>query len=106
MLVELLRMIDRGDINQNTAKIVLEESFNTGKRASQIVNERGLAQISDEDALLTIVKQVIADNPQAVADYRAGKKQAVGFLTGQIMRQTKGKANPSIIGQLLASQLS
>jgi aspartyl-tRNA(Asn)/glutamyl-tRNA(Gln) amidotransferase subunit B len=106
MLAEMLGMIDRGAINQNTAKGVFEEMFLTGKPTGQIVSEKGLSQISDEDSLRAMIQQVIDANPQPVADYRAGKKQAAGFLTGQIMRTTKGKANPAVVNRLLAEMLS
>ncbi len=106
MLAEMLRLVDQGTINQNTAKAVFEEMYGSGKRAPEIVAERGLSQISDQDALRSIIEQVVTANPQAVADFRAGKKQAVGFLTGQVMRATQGKANPGVVNQLLAQYLA
>ncbi len=105
-LAEMIQLIDKGTINQSTAKTVFEEMYSTGKRPADIVAERGLGQISDQQALQSIIEQVVAANPQAVADYRAGKKQAVGFLTGQVMRATKGKANPSVVNELLAKYLA
>ncbi|MCL5026066.1 MAG: Asp-tRNA(Asn)/Glu-tRNA(Gln) amidotransferase subunit GatB [Chloroflexi bacterium] len=105
-LVEMLRLIDQGAINQNTAKVAFEEMFTSGKQASEIVAERGLSQISDQEALRSVIQQVVDANPQALADYRAGKKQAIGFLTGQVMRATRGKANPGMVNQLLAEYLA
>ncbi|MCL4532058.1 MAG: Asp-tRNA(Asn)/Glu-tRNA(Gln) amidotransferase GatCAB subunit B, partial [Actinobacteria bacterium] len=80
--------------------------FTSGKQASEIVAERGLSQISDQEALRSVIQQVVDANPQALADYRAGKKQAIGFLTGQVMRATRGKANPGMVNQLLAEYLA
>ena len=75
--------------------------FETGEKAEDIVNKKGLVQISDEGAIKEIVKKVVEANPQSVADYKAGKDRAIGFLVGQIMKETKGKANPQIVNKLL-----
>ena len=104
-LVELLTMVDKGTINANTAKDVLETMFETGATARTVVEERGLGQISDQDELSRIVDGVIAANPKPVADYLAGKKAATGFLMGQVMKATRGKANPSVVRELLAERL-
>jgi aspartyl/glutamyl-tRNA(Asn/Gln) amidotransferase, B subunit len=105
-LAELLALIDKGTISGKIAKNVLEEMYSTGKDAEIIVKEKGLAQISDEGALLGIIDSVIAANPQSVEDYRAGKDRAIGFLVGQIMKATKGQANPGLVNQLLKQKLS
>lgn len=105
-LVQLLELIDKGTISGKIAKSVLEEMYTTGKDASVIVKEKGLAQISDEGALLGIIDGVIAANPQSVEDYRAGKDRAIGFLVGQIMKATKGQANPGVVNQLLKKRLA
>ncbi|HWQ42556.1 MAG TPA: Asp-tRNA(Asn)/Glu-tRNA(Gln) amidotransferase subunit GatB [Desulfosporosinus sp.] len=105
-LAELLALLDKGTISGKIAKSVLEEMYSTGKDASVIVKEKGLAQISDEGALLGIIDDVIAANPQSVEDYRAGKDRAIGFLVGQIMKATKGQANPGLVNQLLKEKLS
>jgi aspartyl-tRNA(Asn)/glutamyl-tRNA(Gln) amidotransferase subunit B len=105
-LAELLALMDKGTISGKIAKSVLEEMYNTGKDAGIIVKEKGLAQISDEGALLGIIDGVIAANPQSVEDYRAGKDRAIGFLVGQIMKATKGQANPGLVNQLLKERLS
>lgn len=105
-LAELLALIDKGTLSGKIAKSVLEEMYNTGKDPSTIVKEKGLAQISDEGALLGIIDGVIAANPQSVEDYRAGKDRAIGFLVGQIMKATKGQANPGLVNQLLKEKLS
>jgi len=105
-LAELLALMDKGTISGKIAKSVLEEMYSTGKDPSIIVKEKGLAQISDEGALLGIIDSVIAANPQSVEDYRAGKDRAIGFLVGQIMKATKGQANPGLVNQLLKEKLS
>ncbi|MGQ9674050.1 MAG: Asp-tRNA(Asn)/Glu-tRNA(Gln) amidotransferase subunit GatB [Chloroflexota bacterium] len=104
-LAEMLKLIDQGTISGRMAKDVFEEMFSSGKSAGQVVAERGLAQISDRAELEARVDQVLADNPQAVADYRAGKRQAAGFLVGQVMKATKGKANPAVVNELLQEKL-
>ena len=79
--------------------------FDTGATARSIVEERGLLQISDQDELSRIVDDVIAANPRPVADYLAGKQTAAGFLIGQIMKATRGKANPNVVRELLGRRL-
>ncbi|MFZ3101902.1 MAG: Asp-tRNA(Asn)/Glu-tRNA(Gln) amidotransferase subunit GatB [Desulfitobacteriaceae bacterium] len=105
-LAELLKLIDQGTISGKIAKSVLEEMYTTGKAASLIIQDKGLAQISDEGALSAILDQVLAANPQSVEDYRAGKERALGFLVGQIMKATKGQANPGLVNQLLKEKLA
>ncbi len=95
-----------GEINANTAKTVLEEMFNSGKKADIIISEKGLRQISDTSELEATVKEILLANPNPVADYKAGKKQAVAFLVGQIMRATKGRANAKVVNELLTRKLS
>lgn len=105
-LAELLALIDKGTLSGKIAKSVLEEMYSTGKDAMVIVKEKGLAQISDEGALLGIIDDVISANPQSVEDFRAGKDRAIGFLVGQIMKATKGQANPGLVNKLLKEKLS
>jgi len=105
-LAELLALIEKGTISGKIAKSVIEEMYNTSKDAKTIVKEKGLAQISDEGALLGIIDSVLAANPQSVEDYRAGKDRAIGFLVGQIMKATKGQANPGVVNQLLKERLT
>jgi aspartyl-tRNA(Asn)/glutamyl-tRNA(Gln) amidotransferase subunit B len=78
----------------------------TGKAPEKIVEEKGLMQISDEGALKQMVDEVIAKNPQAVEDFKAGKEKAIGALVGQVMKASKGKANPGVVNQLLRDALS
>ena len=104
-LVEMLKMMDGGTISGKIAKTVFEEMFISGKRAAQIVEEKGLLQISDEDQLAAIIDELIAAHPEVVEDYRKGKKKALGFFVGQVMKQTRGKANPQIVNKLLLARL-
>ncbi len=104
-LAELVLLIDSGEISNRTAQEVFDHMFDTGKSARKIVAEQGLTQISDESALETIVAQVIAENPAAVQDFNQGKKRAIGFLVGQVMKATRGKANPGIVNQKLQEEL-
>jgi len=105
-LATLLALNASGAINTATTKSVLEEMFNTGKDADEIVKEKGLSQISDSGELEDAVGQAIADNPQAVADYNAGKETAVKFLVGQVMRVTRGRANPQLVNDILKKKLN
>jgi aspartyl-tRNA(Asn)/glutamyl-tRNA(Gln) amidotransferase subunit B len=104
-LVELLTLVDDGTISQATAKQVLEDVAATGTSPRQIVAERGLVQINDTSEVEQLVAQALAASPQAVADYHAGKAAAMGFLTGQVMKATRGKANPAVVNQILKRQL-
>lgn len=104
-LAELINLIDKGTISNKIAKTVFEEMWSTGKDAAAIVKEKGMVQISDAGEITGIVDKVIADNPQSVADFKAGKEKAIGFLVGQIMKQTKGRANPEMVNSLLRERL-
>jgi aspartyl-tRNA(Asn)/glutamyl-tRNA(Gln) amidotransferase subunit B len=96
----------QGVINTPTAKTVFEEMYKTGKSADAIIKERGLSQISDTGELEKVVAEVIHSNTQAVADYRAGKETAVKFLVGQVMKATKGRANPQLVNEVLKRKLT
>ncbi len=100
-LAELITLIDKGTISSKIAKQVFEDMFETGENAKDIVEKKGLVQMSDEGAIKEIVQKVVDANPQSIADYKAGKDRAIGFLVGQIMKETKGKANPKIVNKLL-----
>jgi aspartyl-tRNA(Asn)/glutamyl-tRNA(Gln) amidotransferase subunit B len=104
-LAELVGLVTKGTITANTGKAVLGEMFVTGQRAPSIVTEQGLAQLSDQDALTQIVEQVIAANPKQVAKYRAGKETLLQWFVGQVMRGTRGKANPHVVRPLLEEKL-
>lgn len=104
-LTELLALIEKGTISNKIAKTVFEEMWTSRKDAEVIVKEKGLVQISDSSEIVAIVEGVIAANPQSVADYKAGKDKAIGFLVGQIMKQTKGRANPDMVNTLLRERI-
>ncbi len=104
-LGKLLELIGKGEISGKIAKSVFEEMFNTGEDPALIVEKKGLTQISDADTLHQIVSKVLAENPQSVEDYHGGKKKALGFLVGQIMKETKGQANPQLVNDLLQEKL-
>jgi aspartyl-tRNA(Asn)/glutamyl-tRNA(Gln) amidotransferase subunit B len=105
MLSELIKS-SHGAINAATAKTVLEEMFQSGKSADKIIGERGLSQISDTAELEKIIAEVINSNEQPVADYKAGKETALGFLVGQVMKATKGRANPQLVNEVLRQKLT
>ena len=104
-LVDMLAMIDKGTISGKIAKDVFRDMFDTGKSPEDIVKEKGLIQISDEDELESIAKKVMENNPKSVQDYKNGKKKALGFLVGQIMKETRGKANPQMANTILKQLL-
>lgn len=104
-LGEMINLIEKGTISGKIAKTVFKEMLDTGKEPGKIVGEKGLVQISDEGAIKSVVEQIIAGNPQSVADYKAGKEKALGFLVGQIMKETKGKANPGLVNKLIKETL-
>jgi len=104
-LVELIGLVRDNTINASTGKDVLAEMFASGRSARQIVEQRGLAQISDAAALEKTVAHVLEENPQQVSQYLGGKERLLGWLMGQVMRATRGKANPQVVRELLQSQL-
>jgi len=104
-LVALIGLVRDGTVSVTAAKGVFAEMFETGRAPGEIVRERGLAQISDVEALSRVVEEVIAANPKAVADYLAGKEPVLRFLVGQVMKATRGKANPKLANQLLLEKL-
>ena len=104
-LAGLVALIEKDTISSSIAKDVFAKMFDSGRSAEEIVAAEGLAQIGDESALLSIVKSVVASNADAVAQYRAGKTQTFGFLVGQVMKGSGGKANPKLANQLLKRAL-
>ena len=98
--------MEKDTISISVAKNVFGEMFKTGRSATQIVQEKGLAQISDIEELSRIVEQVIAENPGPVAEYLEGKEPVLRFLVGQVMKATHGKANPHLVNELLKEKLS
>ena len=104
-LAGLLTLVDTGRLSGRSAKEVLEEMLRTGRSADAIVQERGLVQISDEAMLEAVVQEVLAEHPGPVGDVRAGKGQAVTFLVGQVMKKTRGRANPAMVNRLIRERL-
>jgi aspartyl-tRNA(Asn)/glutamyl-tRNA(Gln) amidotransferase subunit B len=105
-LAELSRLVDDGVIGISAARQVLPSVFQSGRSPRAVVDELGLAQVSDTAALEATVRQVLADNPAAVSDYRAGKGSAINFLKGQVMKATRGKANLAVAEDLLKQHLA
>lgn len=104
-LAKLVSLIDSGKISGTIAKKVFEKMFNTAKDPETIVKEEGLEVVSDEGALIEAVKKVLQNNPQSVEDFKNGKEKAIGFLVGQAMKETRGKANPQLINKILKDEL-
>ncbi len=103
---EFITIIEGGKISSSAAQTVLKEMFETGADPSQVIEEKDLTQVSDKNELETIVEKVIKNNPQPVEDYKKGKETALQFLVGQIMRESRGKANPKIAAQILKRVLT
>ena len=104
-LAKLIELLDAGTINQTVAKEVFEQIFREDIDPEQYVEAHGLKMVNDDNLLRTVVEQVIAANPQSVADYKGGKEKALGFLVGQTMKQMKGKANPGAVNKMLKELL-
>jgi aspartyl-tRNA(Asn)/glutamyl-tRNA(Gln) amidotransferase subunit B len=104
-LQALIELIDRGTISSTAGRQVLEGMLDTGRDPAALVEEMGLSQISDTEALRGIVQAIVAENPKPAADYRAGKEKAMAFFTGQAMKRTRGKANPKVLQQLFEEEL-
>ncbi len=100
-LVELVNLVDKGIINRNIAKEVFEEVYKTGKSAEFIVKEKGLTQISDDSVIIEAIKQVMDKNPKEVDRFKNGEEKLIGFFVGQVMKLTKGKANPKLVNELV-----
>ena len=98
-------MVDDGTLSTGMARTVFEDMFESGEAPAAVAERRGLVQISDEGAVQAAVDEAIEGNPQPVADYLGGKQAAIGFLVGQVMRITRGKANPQVAGDLLKQRL-
>ena len=102
----MIKLIENGTISSKIAKTVFNELIENGGDAEKIVKDKGLVQISDEGTLLKIIAEVLDANPQSIEDFKNGKNKAVGFLVGQLMKATKGQANPQMVNQLLQQELS
>ena len=104
-LAEMVEIIDNGEISTKIGKQVIEELFENPRSPKKIVEEKGWIQISDEGAIKQVVLKVLEANPQSIADYKAGKDRALGFLVGQAMKETKGKANPQMLNKMFLEEL-
>ena len=104
-LGELVKLIDDGKISSAIAKKVLEEMFENPEKPRKIVEKNGWIQISDENAIKEVVNKILDNNPQSIADFKAGKEKALGFLVGQAMKETKGKANPQLLNKLFKEEI-
>ena len=105
-LAEMVEIIDNGEISTKIGKQVIEELFENPKSPKKIVEEKGWIQISDEGAIKQVVLKVLEANPQSITDYKAGKDRALGFLVGQAMKETKGKANPQMLNKMFLNELN
>ena len=104
-ILELLDLIDDGTLSSSMAKTVFETVFETGRSPRQIAEADGMAQIVDAQSLRPAVDQAISSNPKPVADYLSGKETAVRFLVGQVMKLTRGKANPNLVSEMVKESL-
>jgi aspartyl-tRNA(Asn)/glutamyl-tRNA(Gln) amidotransferase subunit B len=106
-MVELLMLVKNGDISNNTAKTtVFNAMYETGESPQTIIEREGLKQVSDTGAIDTLIDQVLKAHPGPVQDFKEGKQKALGFLVGQIMKASKGQANPQMVNDLLRKKLS
>ena len=105
-LAELVMLIDKGTISSSIGKKVLEELFENPRNPEEIIKEKGWIQISDEGAIKEVVLKILEANPQSVLDFKAGKDRALGFLVGQAMKETKGKANPQMLNKMFVEEMN
>lgn len=104
-LIELLTLVDQGAVSLKVARDIFPEMYASGKSPAQIVQDKGLTQVSDEGALASIIDEVLKKNPAQVAQFKEGKQQVLGFLVGQVMKASGGKANPGKVNELLKKTL-
>jgi len=104
-LAEMLDLVDNATISGPAAKAVFEEMFHSGKGASEVITEKKLSQISNTDEIREVVKQVMTNNAGAIADYTSGKQQALTFIIGQVMKATRGRANPGVVREIILQEL-
>ena len=104
-LAQLVKLIEEGVISGKIAKTVFEETAKTGKLPQAIIEEKGLKQVSDTSTIEKLISEVLTESPKQVEEYKAGKKKVLGYFVGQVMKRTKGKANPQIVNELLKKAL-
>jgi aspartyl-tRNA(Asn)/glutamyl-tRNA(Gln) amidotransferase subunit B len=105
LLADLLALVEKGVISGKIAKTVFDEMWQTGKEPARIVEEKGLVQVSDTGEIEKIIDEIMAANMGQVEEYRGGKEKVFGFFVGQVMRASKGKANPAVVNDLLLQKL-
>ena len=105
-LAELIKLINDGIISNSIGKKIIEDMIDTGKTPKTIVEEKGLIQNNNEAEILAVVKKIIQENPKSVEDFKSGKKRAIGFVVGLIMKETKGKANPQMVNDLVSNEMN
>ena len=105
-LTKVVQMLDEGKLTNKILKEILEDLLETDDAIDEVIKKHGITQMNDTDSLMTVVKQVIDANPESVSDYRNGKDRALKYLMGQIMKETKGGANPALVNQLLVEELT
>ena len=104
-IADMVELIEKGEISGKMGKEVFQEMFKTGVSPSQIIKKKGVSQISDTKELGEIIDKVLSENQNSIDDYKRGKVQAIGFLVGQVMKETKGQANPGLVNKLLKQKL-
>ena len=102
----MIELIEKGTISSAIGKKVIVELFENPKNPEEIIKEKGWIQISDEGAIKEVVAKILESNPQSVADFKAGKDKALGFLVGQAMKETRGQANPQMLNKLFLEELN
>ena len=105
LLAELLKLVEGGTISGKIAKTVFDEMWRSGKEPADIVEEQGLVQVSDSGAIEAIIDEILAREAGQVEEYRSGKDKLFGFFVGQVMKASKGKANPAVVNELLLGKL-
>ena len=103
--VKLLSLLDKGTISNNIAKQLVVEILKTGEDAQQLVEKKGLSVLSDAGELEALAKKVVEANPEQVAAYKGGRDKLFGFFVGQVMKETKGRANPQMLNEILKKEL-
>ena len=106
MLAEMISLVERGTISGKIAKTVMEEMWSTGKSPAEIIEAKGLVQISNVEEIEKVVRRVIEENPKTVDQYRQGKTGNLGFFVGQVMKATGGRANPQAVNEILKKTLA
>jgi aspartyl-tRNA(Asn)/glutamyl-tRNA(Gln) amidotransferase subunit B len=105
-LAELIALVAKGDISGKMGKDILAEMVRTRKRATAVIAEKGLAQIADPEAIAKVVREIMSANPKQVEQYRSGKTATLGWFVGQVMKATRGQANPQLVQEVLKRELS